>query len=241
MALIEKLTAIANGFRSSRGITNKLSLDEMATLAAEPSNKLPQVVDRTITEITAEDLEGATTIGENAFYWCKSLTSVSLPTSITSIGPSSFKYSFGFSSIVIPSNVEYIGVEAFKYCGSLESVTFNEGLTAINYGAFNECESLNNVVIPDSVTNIAQYAFNYTRSMTNMTIGRGITTIGSSAITGSGPVNKIITFLGTTPPTIQSDSFNHILKMIVPAGTRDAYISATNWAKYADIIEEAAV
>lgn len=35
MALIDKLTAIANGFRSSRGLTKALTLDEMATLAAE--------------------------------------------------------------------------------------------------------------------------------------------------------------------------------------------------------------
>ena len=35
MALIDKLTAIADGFRASRGTTAKLSLDEMAVLAAE--------------------------------------------------------------------------------------------------------------------------------------------------------------------------------------------------------------
>lgn len=35
MALIDKLEAIADGFRSSRGLTDKLTLDEMAVLAAE--------------------------------------------------------------------------------------------------------------------------------------------------------------------------------------------------------------
>lgn len=35
MALIDKLTSIANGFRQSRGITGKLTLDRMAELAAE--------------------------------------------------------------------------------------------------------------------------------------------------------------------------------------------------------------
>ena len=34
MALTDKLKAIADGFRSSRGTTEKLSLDEMAALAA---------------------------------------------------------------------------------------------------------------------------------------------------------------------------------------------------------------
>lgn len=35
MALIEKLTAIADGFRTSRGTTQEYTLDEMAVLAAE--------------------------------------------------------------------------------------------------------------------------------------------------------------------------------------------------------------
>lgn len=38
MALTDKLVAIADGFRSSRGTANKYTLDEMATLAAEPIN-----------------------------------------------------------------------------------------------------------------------------------------------------------------------------------------------------------
>ena len=35
MALIDKLKAIADGFRASRGTEQKYSLDEMAVLAAE--------------------------------------------------------------------------------------------------------------------------------------------------------------------------------------------------------------
>lgn len=35
MALIDKLTAIADGFRASRGTTQEYTLDEMAVLAAE--------------------------------------------------------------------------------------------------------------------------------------------------------------------------------------------------------------
>lgn len=36
MALIEKLEAIADGFRSSRGLTEKISLDDMARLSLVP-------------------------------------------------------------------------------------------------------------------------------------------------------------------------------------------------------------
>ena len=36
MALTDKLTAIGDGFRTSRGTTQEYTLDEMAVLAAEP-------------------------------------------------------------------------------------------------------------------------------------------------------------------------------------------------------------
>lgn len=47
MALIEKLTAIANGFRASNGTTAKLSLDEMAVLAAQGGGGLTEDVPTT--------------------------------------------------------------------------------------------------------------------------------------------------------------------------------------------------
>lgn len=48
MALTDKLVAIADGFRSSRGTTKKYTLDEMATLAAEPINGSTTTSDFTI-------------------------------------------------------------------------------------------------------------------------------------------------------------------------------------------------
>jgi hypothetical protein len=66
MALIDKLTAIADGFRLSRGTEKKYSLDEMAILAAEKvgnsfvSDGSPRVVENVVNlavsvSITAED------------------------------------------------------------------------------------------------------------------------------------------------------------------------------------------
>lgn len=42
MGLIDKLVAIGDGFRSSRGTTKKYTLDEMAVLAAENAGNLPE-------------------------------------------------------------------------------------------------------------------------------------------------------------------------------------------------------
>lgn len=52
MALIDKLTAIANGFRASRGTTQAYTLDEMAELAAVPlgSGTAPEDLTAELTE-----------------------------------------------------------------------------------------------------------------------------------------------------------------------------------------------
>lgn len=49
-----------------------------------------------------------TSVTENAFLACTSLTSVTIPTSVTRIGPAAFAGS-GLTSVTIPSSVEYIG------------------------------------------------------------------------------------------------------------------------------------
>ncbi|MBR6751096.1 MAG: leucine-rich repeat domain-containing protein, partial [Clostridia bacterium] len=60
-----------------------------------------------------------TSIGDQAFYECRSLTSIEIPNSVTSIGSSAFYYCDSLTSIVIPSSVTSIGSEAFCYCDSL--------------------------------------------------------------------------------------------------------------------------
>ena len=65
MALIDKLGSIADGFRSSRGTNDLLTLDEMAALAAEPLGADINNQDKTITEngeYTADD--GFTGLGK---------------------------------------------------------------------------------------------------------------------------------------------------------------------------------
>ena len=53
-------------------------------------SKLLQVVERTVTEITAEDLQGATKIGAYAFHSCANLMSATIPSSVKSISNFAF-------------------------------------------------------------------------------------------------------------------------------------------------------
>ena len=62
----------------------------VTTNVAIDNNKIGQIVDGSINELTAGDLKGATIIRDFVFYYCRSLTSVTIPNSVTSIGSSAF-------------------------------------------------------------------------------------------------------------------------------------------------------
>lgn len=194
-----------------------------------------------LSSITIPD--AVTYIGRGAFSSCKSLNNVVIPSSVNYIGISAFSYSDSLTSITIPNGVTYIGDFAFQSCTSLTSITIPNSVTIINGNIFYGCSSLTSVTIPDSVINIESNAFYNCTSLTRVTIPNSVTRIGSSALQIGSSTNKAtITMLPTTPPTIQSSTFNksYLQKIIVPAGTGATYKAATNWSNFADYIEEAA-
>ena len=100
-------------------------------------------------------------IYQSAFYNCTSLTSITIPNSVTSIGDEAFTGCRGLTSITIPASVTNIGSSAFYRCTSLASVTFegDSQLTSIGSSAFYECTGLTSITIPSSVTSIGDEAF----------------------------------------------------------------------------------
>ena len=67
-----------------------------------------------IEKVIIED--GITSIGENVFWECKSLNSVTIPNSVTSIGKKAFYNCISLTSIIIGDKVTDIGDEAFSDC-----------------------------------------------------------------------------------------------------------------------------
>ena len=87
-----------------------------------------------------------TTIGDSVFYNCTSLTSITIPNSVTSLGNASFRQCAVLTSITIPDSVTTIGNSVFAECTGLTSVTIGNSATFIGNSVFNNCENLTNII-----------------------------------------------------------------------------------------------
>ena len=178
------------------------------------------------------------TLPFGTFYSCRSLTSITLPDSLTSIGDYAFASCTSLTSINLPDSLTSIGNGAFSRCTSLTSITLPEGLTSIGDFAFFSCTSLTSINLPDSLTSIGIQAFYSCTSLTSINLPDSLTSIGGAAFYYCTSLS-LVTSLPTIPPSLGSDVFgnthaNLIIK--VPAQSVNAYKTATNWNSYANKI-----
>ena len=133
-------------------------------------------------------------IHENAFYQCKSLTTIEVDADNEHYFVSPMDgclYDINQTtllccprdktSITIPYGVTKIANYAFAYCSNLVSVTMPVTLTTIGENAFLDCASLPTVAIPDSVASIGIYAFGNCRKLSGVTIPSGVQALSTSA------------------------------------------------------------
>lgn len=102
----------------------------------ETRSKFQSILDRSVTEITAEMLTGLTELGLSACYDCKNLTTV-----------------------VIPEPVRVLRGAAFQNCTALSSVKLPATLQYVEYSVFNGCTSLTELTIPGPFKQVATKAF----------------------------------------------------------------------------------
>ena len=135
-----------------------------------------------------------TSIGSDAFKY-SSLTSVTIPNSVTSIGSYAFESCYSLTSVTIPNSVTSIGDGAFQGCHGLTSVTISDITAWLSisfagsesnplcyaYHLFLNGEEVKDLTIPNSVTSIGDYTFSGCSSLTSVTIPSSVTSIGHSA------------------------------------------------------------
>lgn len=127
---------------------------------------------------------GVTSIGEQAFYYCRALTSITLPNSVRSIGEWAFYDCRSLQTITIPQGVTSIGYRAFDGCSGLTNVTIPDGVTSIGETAFYSCSSLQQITLPDSLTSLGRSVFSHCSSLERIVIPARVTGIPIATFCG---------------------------------------------------------
>ena len=122
-----------------------------------------------VTEVT---LTTATKIGDYAFNYYDSLTSITIPSSVISIGSDAFNNCSALGTVTFGegSKLESIGSSAFYICSNLTSITIPSGVTSIGDSAFYNCTKLESIEIPSSVASIGGDAFTFCDALKKVNI-----------------------------------------------------------------------
>ena len=187
--------------------------------------------------LTSVNINGGR-IGESAFYGCSNLAEVNM-TEVNGIMESAFSGCSKLNNIVLPDNITYLADHVFSGCASLSSIIIPENVTRIADGAFSSC-GLTSIVIPNNVTKIEDNsrgtdyttgAFASCSRLTSVVLGSGLQTIGKKAFKNCSALKEIIS-LKSNPPAIEWDTFRDIPSdaiVYVPFGSTYAYRNAQYW------------
>lgn len=154
--------------------------------------------------ITGGDVSGNLTIPEEV----SDPNDTTQKYTVTEIGTDAFR-SKGLTSVIFPNSITFIGVNSFRNNRNLVNPTLPSNLERLGKGAFRDGKKITAITFPESLVSIGQECFK-----------------GASAL-------RTITLLGTTPPTVNPNSFDleQLADLTIPDGTLQAYIDK-GWKGY---------
>lgn len=229
-------TAITDAFRNKLGSTKLIKAGDIPSAL----NSFQKYVDLLSGDITSVSDENATSVRDSCFSYCKKLQEVYLP-NVTSIGVSSFRGCEMLSKINI-QNVETLGNYTL-YGSNITELYLPKAIT-INTSACSFISQLKKVTL-GNVKTIDKGAFsrNINCEEIDISLNENVNSIGENAFSNNGKLSKLtirgaaLIELKNTNALAGTPIANGTGKIYVDPSMVETYKTATNWSKYASVIE----
>lgn len=124
-------------------------------------------------------------IGKQAFMYCDSLGTVTLPNSIDSIGPLAFSKS-GIKAVTLSNSLRRLSKGTFDGCQLLVSANLGDSLKSTGKQSFLNCRNLSTVTLPNTLKEIASETFGGCTKLTAISIPSSVKNINYAAFRSSG-------------------------------------------------------
>ena len=167
------------------------------------------------------------------------LRSVVMGDMVTEVPDYAFHVRKGLASVTFGENVRRIGNNAFNGCESITGLSLGGNVEEIADNAFIGCAGLTAITIPGSVATIGAAAFRSCPAVVRIELGAGVREIGLWAFVDSQDVSEVVS-ANPVPPTVNdpfSDRTYAEATLIVPTGSRAAYMAAPYWEEFGTIVE----
>jgi hypothetical protein len=188
-------------------------------------------------------------IESQAFYAATKLNHIVLPESLEIIADASFASCLGLNSIHIPASVIEIMDSAFgRDCPAYITVEeSNPNYSATNGYLLNKDKTIlvsatalyESYEVPESVTELFVSAFYMNTKIKTLTLPENLTLIEYSGLDGCTNLRTIYC-KAVNPPSVRDFSLRNIPRdgtLYVPIGSRDAYMAASQWGEFQNIVE----
>ena len=152
-----------------------------------------------------------TAIGNQAFFECKSITSVKLPKTIRIIDKNAFSSCTSLISINLPEGLEKIGEYAFRSCSSLKDIQLPRSLTTLESDAFLRCSSLTSVLFPNNITEYGQRLFQHCTAIKTVVFEEGVRIVPLAMFVGCTSL-ETVSFPSTLEDFAVSSNGSRIFK-----------------------------
>ena len=134
---------------------------------------------------------GITSLGRYCFEFCSSLTSISLPSGITSLEWYCFDGCSSLTSISLPSGITELKGGCFRDCSSLTSISLPSGITELGASCFSGCSNLTSISFPSVITLLAGFCFQDCSSLASINLPSSITSLGAYCFNGCSSLTSI--------------------------------------------------